>query len=263
MGIRERYEHGVFNWVDLATRDPEAAQDFYGELLGWTFDDRSSADNPPYWIALKGDRAVAAIFTLSEEMQQQQIPPHWQSYINVTDIEAILAAWQAQGGKSFCPTFDVMNYGRMAVVQDPTGGVVNLWQAQDHVGAELVNEVNTFCWNELQTRGSEKAAQFYQSVLGWEIEVDEAPPSYTTCRVNGHLNGGIFDLDKINLPPHIPSAWMVYFNVANLDASLEIVNRLGGKAMIDIMTIEPGRFVTIADPQGAVLTIMEVNDPDD
>ncbi|MEM8640276.1 MAG: VOC family protein [Cyanobacteria bacterium P01_G01_bin.54] len=263
MGIRERYEHGVFCWVDLATSDPEAAQDFYGELLGWSFEDRSPTDAPPYWMALKGDRSVAALFPLAEEMQTQQIPPHWQSYINVTDIDATLATWQAQGGTVISPAFAVMNYGRMAIVQDPTGAMVNLWQAQDHIGAGRVNEVNTFCWTELQTRGSEQAMQFYQSVLGWVPEVDEKPPHYVTCRVQGRLNCGIFDLDKINLPLHVPSAWAVYFNVADLDAALDIVKRRGGKAMIDIVTIEPGRFVTIADPQGAVLTLMEVNNPDD
>ncbi|MDJ0706736.1 MAG: VOC family protein, partial [Leptolyngbyaceae cyanobacterium MO_188.B28] len=138
-----------------------------------------------------------------------------------------------------------------------------LWQAKEHIGADLVNEVNTFCWAELQTRGSDTAAQFYQSVFDWELEVDDKPPHYVTCKVKGHYNCGIFDMDKVNLPAEIPSNWAVYFHVENLDTALEKVKKLGGKALIDPVVIDPGRFATIADPQGAVLTIMELNEVDD
>ncbi|MBX2865017.1 MAG: VOC family protein, partial [Leptolyngbyaceae cyanobacterium MAG.088] len=159
--------------------------------------------------------------------------------------------------------FDVMEAGRMAVVKDPTGAVVSLWQAKGHIGAGLVNEVNTFCWAELQTRGADKAAEFYKAIFGWELEVDEKPPNYISTKVKGHYNCGMFDMDKANLPPEIPSNWAVYFNVADLDKSLEIVNRLGGKALMDPIEIEPGRFTTIMDPQGATLALMQVNNPDD
>lgn len=260
MGIRDSYENGVFSWVDLMTSEQESAKHFYGELFSWEFKDEPMDNGGVYSMAFKRDRTVAAIFALPDD---GQIPPHWQCYITVKDLDSTLQSWQNHGGILEAPAFDVMDAGRMAMVKDPTGAFVSLWQAKGHVGAGLVNEVNTFCWTELQTRGADKAAEFYQAVFGWELEVEEKPPNYVTASVKGHLNCGMFDMDKAKLPPEIPSNWAVYFNVANLDNSLAIVNRLGGKALMDPIDIEPGRFTTIMDPQGATIALMQVNDPDD
>lgn len=265
MGIRESYENGVFNWVDLATTDLDAAKQFYARLFNWDFQDMPNEQflGHSYSVAFKNNRNVAALFGMPDEMRAQNIPPHWESHINVKDLEASVQSWQSHGGVVLNPPFDVMDFGRMAVVKDPTGAVVNLWQAKAHIGAGLVNEVNTFCWNELQTRGSEKAAQFYQAVFDWEIEIEEKPPYYVACKVKGRHNCGMFDLDKANLPDNIPSNWAVYFNVENLDACLDLVNSMGGEALIEPITLDVGRFTTMADPQGAVLTIIELTEFDD
>ena len=98
MGIRDRFEHGVFSWVDLATTDQEAAKDFYGQLLGWRFEDIPVEGTPPYSMAYKGDRKVAAIFTMIEDMQAMNIPPHWQSYITVDNADETVQACEKAGG---------------------------------------------------------------------------------------------------------------------------------------------------------------------
>ncbi|MEA5464457.1 VOC family protein [Leptothoe sp. PORK10 BA2] len=260
MGIRDSYENGVFSWVDLMTSEPMEAKQFYTELFGWTFQDMPMDTGGVYSMAFKGDRSVAAISAIPPNMA---MPPCWQTYITVEDLEATVQSWQDNGGSVEMAPFDVMDAGRMAVVKDPTGAVVSLWQAKSHIGAGLVNEVNTFCWTELQTRGADKAAEFYQAVFGWELEVDEKPPNYISTKVKGHYNCGMFDMNKANLPAEIPSTWAVYFNVANLDESLAIVNRLGGKALMEPIDIEPGRFTTIMDPQGATVALMQANNPDD
>lgn len=261
MGIRDSYKNGVFSWVDLITSDQEAAKQFYTELFAWTFQDMPVDDGSTYSMAFKGDRSVAALFARPDDMQQ--IPPHWNSYIAVNDLDATVHSWQEHGGTVVMPMCDIMDSGRMAMVKDPTDGIVGLWQAKEFFGAGLVNEVNTFCWTELQTRGADKAAEFYQSVFGWELEVDEKPPNYITASVKGRMNCGMFDMDKAKLPAEIPSSWAVYFNVADLDEALAVVNRLGGKVLMDPMDIEPGRFTTVMDPQGAKMALMQVNDPDD
>ncbi|MBT9316232.1 VOC family protein [Leptothoe spongobia] len=258
MGIRDSYENGVFSWVDLLTSDQEAAKQFYTELFAWKFQDMPVDNGSIYSMAFKNDRAVAALFAMEDGT-----PPHWQTYIHVKDLEGVVQSWQDHGGTVKMPPCDIMDSGRMAMVQDPTGAFVGLWQPKEFIGAGLVNEVNTFCWAELQTRGADKAAEFYQAIFGWDIEVDDKPPHYLTGSVKGRLNCGMFDMDKANLPAEIPSNWAVYFNVADLDESLAVVNRLGGKALMDPIDIEPGRFTTIMDPQGATVALMQVNDPDD
>ncbi len=261
MGIRNGYENGVFSWVDLLTSDPEAAKQFYAELFSWTFQDMPVDGGGVYSMAFKRDRAVAALSKTPADMQQ--VPPHWNSYINVQDLDATVQSCQDQGGTVDMPAYDIMDFGRMAMVKDPTGAIVGLWQPKEFFGAGLVNEVNTFCWTELQTRGADKAAEFFKTVFGWELEVDERPPNYISASVKGHMNCGMFDMDKAPMPADVPPRWVVYFNVTDLDESLAIVNRLGGNVLMGPMEIEPGRFATIMDPQGAVVVLMQVNDPDD
>jgi hypothetical protein len=262
MGIRERYDNGVFSWIDLSTTDPEAAKHFYSELFNWSFVDLPIPDGTPYSMASKNGHNVAALFLMPAAMIAQEIRPHWQTYITVDNLDETLATCEQQGGEIVMPPIDVLDSGQMAVVKDPTGAIANLWQANNHIGAGLVNEPNTFCWAELQTRGAERAIAFYQSVFHWEIMIDEKPPNYATCSVNGHLNCGIFDMDKIQLSEDIPCRWAVYFNVENFDTSLEQVKQLNGTVIMDPVVIAPGRFAVIADPQGAVFTLMQVNTPD-
>lgn len=261
MGIRDSYENGVFSWVDLMTTDPAAAKQFYAELFSWTFQDMPVDNGSIYSMAFKGDRTVAALFATPDDMQQ--IPPHWNSYINVENLDATVQHWQDQGGSVEMPGCDIMESGRMAMVKDPTGAMVGLWQPKEFMGAGLVNEVDTFCWVELQTLGADKAAEFYKSVFGWELEVDERPPNYISASVKGSMNCGMFDMAKAPMPPGIPPRWLVYFNVADLDKSLAVVTRLGGSLLMEPMEIEPGRFSTVLDPQGAAIILMQVNDPDD
>ena len=93
--------------------------------------------------------------------------------------------------------------------------------------------------------------------------MDDKPPFYVMGKVNGKLNCGIFDMDKIQMPAEIPSRWAVYFNVENLDDSMAMVTELGGSVMMDPVIIDPGRFTTITDPQGATVTLIELTEVDD
>ena len=257
MGIRESYARGVFNWVDLMTTDPKAAEMFYGELLGWSFVEAPMPNGEIYAIAQKDGRDVAAIFAEPPELSAQGIPPHWQTYLNAPDLEETVAAWQAQGGTICMEPCEVMDAGRMATVQDPTGAVVVLWQPKTFIGAGIVNERQTLCWNELQTWEAKVAADFYSAIFGWTVEVDEKPPHYTTVKVDGHYNGGIFDMSQTQLPRSIPSNWAVYFNVEDLDGAIAKTQALGGAPLMEPISTDVGRFTTIRDPQGATVTLIQ------
>lgn len=263
MGIRESYENGVFSWVDLATTNQDAAKNFYGKLFGWEFVDKPMPHGGVYSMAQKNGRDVTAIFTMEAEKTSQNIPPHWQSYINTVNLDATIAAWQNHGGSLIMPAFDVMESGTMAIAQDPTDAIVYLWQPKAHFGAGVVNEINTFSWAELQTWDAEQATKFYQNVFGWDIDIDEKPPNYIMASVKGLANCGIFDMGKTQLPREIPAKWAVYFNVENLDASMDLVKELGGKVLMPPMAVDVGRFTTIMDPQGAMVTLIELLQVDD
>jgi len=149
--------------------------------------------------------------------------------------------------------FDVMDAGRMAFVMDPSGAAVALWQANQHVGAGLVNEPGTVVWNELIT-SDPKAVSFYEDVLGVTTNtVDMGAGKYTMFQVAGKEVGG-------TMPPMaegVPNHWHVYFSVEDTDATAAKVKELGGTVVVEPFDTPIGKMAVVADPQGAVFSLFQ------
>jgi predicted enzyme related to lactoylglutathione lyase len=60
----------------------------------------------------------------------------------------------------------------------------------------------------------------------------------------------------------VPPNWGVYFSVSDCDASVERVEELGGRLLVAPKDIHPGRFAVVADPAGAVFSVMYLHSPD-
>ena len=181
----------------------------------------------------------------------------WNSYVIVEDVDEVLKAAEAAGGTVLMPGMDVMTQGRMAMMADPSGGVVGLWQPRDHDGAELFNAPGALTWNELQSRDVESAKAFYSEVFGWRWERIEGDFDYYV----GHLdtkeskdtsNCGAMTIPDV-APATMPSTWMVYFAVPDCDEWLAKAVELGGQVFMPAMDMGPGRFGGITDPTGAML----------
>lgn len=252
MPDRTEYSHGTPNWVDLQTSDQPAAKQFYGALFGWDYDDQPIPDAGVYSMSKLGDRHVAAIAPLPP---QQGIPPHWNSYVAVGDVDATAARVPDAGGTVIMPPMDVMDAGRMAIIQDPTGAMIGLWQAKNHIGAQKVNDPNTYTWNELHTPDVDKAAAFYGKVLGWEAVPFEGM-DYTVFNNEGQGVAGAMKPPMEGIPPN----WLVYFAVADTDATVAKASELGATVLAPPMDIAAGRIATLADPQGAVFSVIKQAD---
>jgi predicted enzyme related to lactoylglutathione lyase len=251
MPERNEYTPGTPNWIDLQTSDQSAAKTFYGSLFGWTYEDNPMDGGAVYSMAQLKGRDVGAIAPLGDAAAAG-VPPHWNTYVSVSDVDATAALVPGAGGTVMMEPFDVVDAGRMAIVADPTGGILALWQAKNHPGAGLVNENATWSWNELMTTDVPKAAEFYNKVLGWTSETHPGDMPYTEFKVNGNSIGG-----AMNPPmPGIPTMWGIYFNVDDCDATVEKAKSLGGALFNGPTDIEPGRFAVLADPQGAVFNVI-------
>lgn len=254
-----KYPAGTFSWVDLATTDAAGAKQFYTELMGWTvFDIPMGPDSFYTMLQLEG-RDVAGLSQMSAEQQAQGMPAMWNSYVTVENADESAEKAAALGGTVLAPPFDVFDSGRMAVVQDPTGAVFSVWQAKSHIGAKLVNIPGTLTWNELATKDAAQAKAFYSQLFGWEMQAQDMGNGmeYTTFMNKGRANGGMMQMTEEwgDIPPH----WMVYFAVADCDASVEKATSLGATVMMPPQDIpEVGRFSVIQDPQGAALTLMKL-----
>lgn len=249
-----KYPHGTFSWVDLATTDQEAAKAFYTELFGWEAVDLPIGDGQLYTMLQLHGRDVAALSTMQAEMQAMGIPPHWNSYITVDDVDELAGKVADAGGTVIAPPFDVLDSGRMAVIQDPTGANVALWQPRNHIGARVVNIPGALVWNELMTRDPQQASNFYTVLLGWEAEHDEKM-NYTMLKNNGRMAGGIFQMGEDMA--HVPPNWSVYFSVADCDATVAKAVELGGQILKPAADIPGmGRFAVLQDPQGGVFNVV-------
>lgn len=250
---------GAVSWVELATTDPKAAVAFYRTVFGWNVVEHDMGPDGVYTIFTIRERDVAAAAGQHPQERELHIPPHWNLYVTVADADAAAKKVASLGGKVEAPPFDVMNHGRMAVIQDPTGAMFNLWQPKAHIGVKINNEPGALCWSELTTRDPQKAEAFYTSLFGWKIKHGGAgtPAEYREVSVAEQPIGGIMETPK-EVPANVPSYWMPYFQVADLDKALGTAQANGGKLMIGPAPIPgTGRFAILVDPQGAMFAIFQ------
>jgi hypothetical protein len=255
----KQYPAGTFSWVDLATTDAAAAKAFYTRLFGWEAQDMPAGPEGTYTMLSLAGKDVAGLYAMSDEQRAQGIPPHWLSYVSVADIDVATEKATTLGGTLLSAPFDVMESGRMALLQDPTGATFALWQAGQHIGAKLVNIPGTFSWNELATTDVERAGAFYSGLFGWEVKRDDMPTGpYYTFSNQGRMAGGMLQMTEEwgDIPPN----WSVYFSVEDCDAAVKQVQELGGTPMMEPFDIpNVGRFAVVQDPQGAVFTVIQTH----
>jgi predicted enzyme related to lactoylglutathione lyase len=248
MGKRTEHTPGTFSWVDLTTSDSEAAKSFYGDLLGWEFDDNQIPGGGVYSICQVGGDNVAAIAPSTDNF-----PPHWNSYVTVVSADDAAARAKALGGTVIEEPFDVMEAGRMALFQDPTGAALCVWQPGETIGATKVNDPGCLTWNELHSPDPSAALEFLTALFGWgteEMETDGGP-AYTVIRVGDRSNGGVMAAQE-GEPPH----WIPYFTVENRDESADRAGELGGRSYVR-MEMAQGKIAFLSDPQGSPFGIWE------
>jgi uncharacterized protein len=257
MTVIETYAPGTFCWADLGTPAAAAAKRFYTGLFGWSFEDRPMGPDATYTMFSLQEKPVAALY--QQEPQQPGMPPHWLSYISVDSAAEVAHRTRELGGTVLMDAFDVLDVGRMALIQDPSGGVVALWEPRRHIGAGVVGEPNTLCWQELATTDVAGAGHFFGELFNWRPEVQQlGAVAYTTfMRDEGSAAGGMLQIgpDWGPVPPH----WLIYFAVADCEASAERARELGASVKVppsDIPGI--GRFAVLEDPQGAAFAIIRL-----
>jgi predicted enzyme related to lactoylglutathione lyase len=256
MPVIESYAPGTFCWADLGSPAAAAAKRFYTSLFGWTAEDRPMGPDAAYTMLNLEGRAVAALY--QQDPAQPGAPPHWLSYISVGHVNDVARRAKELGGTVLLDPFDVLDVGRMAMVQDPTGAVVALWEPRGHAGAGIAGEPGSICWNELATTDVARAGAFYESLLGWGAETRPmGATSYTMFAHEGAPRGGMMAIAP-EWGPVSPN-WRVYFAVSDCEGQTALAQSLGGSVRVP-PTDAPGvgRFSVLADPQGAVFAVIEL-----
>ena len=250
---------GTFSWPELATTDQKAAVDFYCKLFGWNVNDVPMGPTETYSMLQMNGHSVGAAYTMRPEERQHGAPPHWNAYVTVENADEATKRAHELGAAVVAGPFDVMDAGRMSVLQDPTGAMFQVWQAGKNIGAETLGEPGALCWTELTTSDTFTAERFYTALFGWKPKhsAPGSPMPYTELTVEGADRPSVGMMAKPpHMPPNVPSFWLPYFMVTDVDSSAEKAKSLGAEVHFGPMDIpDGGRFVVMADPQGAAFAM--------
>ncbi|MEC4015824.1 VOC family protein [Streptomyces sp. H27-D2] len=239
-------------WVSLMVHGLSATQDFYHALFGWEFQP-GPEHLGPYVRALLDGREVAGIGELAPD---RHLSVAWTTYLATDDADASAERIRSCGGTVGVGPLDADNAGRMALASDPQGALFGVWQACGHGGTKVFGEPGSPVWNELVARETSMVGKFYEAVFGYESEtVVSADSDHLTLRLDGRPVAAIHGVGRA-LPRDRGAHWMTYFEVADTDAAARRVVELGGQVLRAPRDEATGRQAVVADPEGAVFSVV-------
>lgn len=251
------WEPGTPCWVDLGTPDRDAAAAFYTGLFGWELVDHGP-EMGGYLTATVAGRAVAGIAPLPEDVRH--VASTWTTYLATDDVDATTEAAVRAGASTIFAPVDITGQGRSALIADPTGAPVGLWQAGDHIGMQLANEPGSVAWNECMSRDFATAREFYTAVFGYDwFDMSGEGFTYAALMVGGRSVGGLGALEA-SMPGDVPSHWATYVKVEDAHESAATVLRLGGAVLREPWDTPFGTMCMVSDIAGAALSLMADNE---
>lgn len=242
-------------WIDLATGDAAGSRDFYSKLFGWKVEVDPDPQYGGYGMAKIGGKDVAGI----GPKQMDEAPTTWTVYIASADAADTAKKAIAAGGKVIMEPMTIGDSGVMAILQDPSGAYLGVWQANKMAGSLVIGKDGAYGWAELNARGVDKAKAFYKNVFGWgEKKSDMADGmEYTEFLSGGESIAGGMEMNSM-VPAQVPSYWQVYFTVEDVDKSHEKAVEHGAQEMLAPQDFPGGRFSILSDPQGASFGLLKM-----
>lgn len=249
MTIRQNPPAGAPIWVDLMTSDIAKSTAFYRDLFGWTAEEPNAEFGGYTNFHLNGE-PVAGLMAVPDP----SMPDVWSVYLATYDVAATVQAAQQAGATVLAEAMPVGDLGSMAVIVDPGGAPIGMWQPGEHRGGVVATK-GAPCHFELHTTSYDTALPFYRDVFGWTLSTSADEPGfrYTTFDIADGENAGVMDASAFG--DAATNSWSVYFAVDDVDASLRRVTELGGAVVLPAETTPYGVLAAAADPNGAVFKL--------
>ena len=256
MPTRESTPNGAPCWVDLMTSDHARARDFYGQLFGWTANEPSE-EFGGYFMFSKDGVPVAGGMPTMPDAGPDNI---WSIYLSTDDATKAVEVATANGAQVIAPPMEVADLGTMAVLIDPGGAAIGMWQPNTFGGFTVIAEPGTPGWWELLTRDYQASVDFYRTVFVWNTQAqgDTDEFRYTTAMDGETMLAGVMDAAGF-LPEGVPAHWSVYFAVDDTDAAVAKITELGGTIDQSAEDTPYGRIAAASDPMGARFKLVGPN----
>jgi predicted enzyme related to lactoylglutathione lyase len=239
------------------TSDTDRSRAFYCQLFGWSAEEPAEEFGGYFNFTKDGVRLAGSM----ANQPDAGVPDVWSVYLATDDARKTVDAATANGGQVHVQPVVVGDLGTMAVVSDPGGAAIGIWQPGLHPGFGVLTEPGAPSWFELHTRGYDAAVAFYRNVFRWDTHVMSDTPEfrYTTLAHGEAFLAGIMDASAF-LPDRVPAHWSVYFGAADTDAALARIVELGGSIVAGAEDTPYGRLATAADPTGAQFKLVAPNE---
>ena len=254
--------HGQFCWYDLMTPDPAGAKRFYQSLLGWKVETfKFASPDQPYDMWVVGGRTFGGVSRLGEQQKSMGIPPHWLPAVEVNNVDETASKAMSLGGRVVLAAMDIPDTGRYAVITDPQGAAIAIFQAKGpFAGFDGTVEMGKPSWHELMTTDFRRAFEFYSALFGWEKieEIDMGPGGvYFEYGMKGKMFGGMY-----NRPAEMGAMnpfWLPYFHVKDVETSTAAAKRAGAVVQNGPMEVPGGSWIVVmGDPQGAAFAMHSI-----
>jgi predicted enzyme related to lactoylglutathione lyase len=242
------HPYGTFCFAELNTHDITQAQRFYGTVFGWKTE--PLAEDGGYLVFQQNGRDVAAL-------RHGKGPTRWIPYLAVESADQTTIRARDLRASVVAPPFDLDGLARKAVIHDPAGGVIGLWEPRGHGGAAVLDEPGSMWWAELVTRDFPSAQKFYAGLLGWRaVDTLKYGIRYSVFKLGDQAVAGLLPIGADWGP--VSPYWQVLFAVDGCDAAVERARAAGGSLVFGPNDIpNAGRAGIVTDPAGAIFVVME------
>ena len=243
-------------WIDLLTSDVEKSKEFYTALFGWSYEVGDQDKYGGYAMAFKDGKSVAGLMPNPENGQGS--PDMWTTYFRVENIAESMETAKNAGAIAYMDPMEVPAQGKMAMLGDPGGASIGMWEFGGHTGFSAHEESGAAAWHELHTKDYNAAVHFYTDVFGLKASVMSDTPEfrYTNLVDGDKERAGIMDASTF-LPPEVPSSWHIYFQIDNVDSTIATALTLGATVINPAEDSPYGRIAGLTDCTGAMFKLVQ------
>jgi uncharacterized protein len=254
------HTQGRWIWGELFADDVDAEKAFYREVFGWQYESYGSGKDA-YTLIRAGGRPIAGLIHYAKPADARR-SARWIAFMSVPDVARAAEQAAAGGGKVLVPPRALPGRGEAAILADPEGALFGVLYAAGGDPADAIPSDNAWLWLELWARDAGAMAGFYRSLGAYTISRQEGPGDRPELYLvaEGYPRAGVLEIERTG----VPSTWLPYVRVKDLQETVAAVERAGGRIIVPPSpAIRGGKVAVFLDPLGAAVAAAEWKDASD